>query len=169
MNKKEVASKRKFQAAVRSHLDDLSEQLVPVLKELVEYSYPKEVSALDFEIFPDSFSSQFPVRVFFMDSENCEHFEYLDGIAQYPSPVDPGLLNIDKVYPDELEEAFEEDEDMDLWALAVAETAMWFFDCWKKAGGKRFTLGATIAEHDSSEELNLKSGKWQERYASFAS
>lgn len=143
--------------------------LVSVLKKLVVHKYPEEVFALSFEIFPDSFTSQFPVRVFFMDSKNCEHFEYVDGIAQYPSPAAPDLLEVDEVYPEELEEVFEENENLDLWTLAAAETAVWFYDCWKKAGGKRFTLGATIADHDSSEELNLKNGKWQEKNVLFAS
>lgn len=166
---KKLTPERKFQAKVRSHLDDLSGQLVPVLKKLISYSYPEKVFTLSFEIFPDSFTSQFPVRVFFMDNENCEHFEYIDGVAQYPSPVDPELLDVDKVYPDEVEEAFEGYEELDLWTLAAAETALWFYDCWKKAGGKRFGLGATIADHDSPEELNLQNGKWQEKNALFTS
>ncbi|PKO66978.1 MAG: hypothetical protein CVU22_13650 [Betaproteobacteria bacterium HGW-Betaproteobacteria-16] len=164
-----MTPEQKFRTTVRSHLDALSEQLVPVLKRLIAHRYPKEVFALCFEIFPDSFTSQFPIRAFFMDRENCEHFEYVDGIAEYPSPVDPELLAIDAVYPEDLEVAFEEDGGLDLWRLASEEAAVWLYDCWKKAGGSSFALEATVADHNSSVELNLKSGKWQAKYALFTS
>ena len=85
----------------------LSETKIPVLKELIDYEYPKEVLALEFEMFINCFTSGFPVRAFFMDKNNAEHFIFTEGKAEYLSPVDPGLLDIDCIYPYEIEEEYE--------------------------------------------------------------
>ena len=103
--------KEQFQEEVRKYLDRLTDQLTSVLKQLVEYSYVPEVKSLDFEVFCDGFTQEFPVRAFFMDEDNGEHFISIDGQAQYPCPINPGLLEIERVYPPELEEMyFQQDE-----------------------------------------------------------
>ena len=94
---------QEFREKVAEHLENLSEDLKPILKELIEFDYPKEVNTLAFEVFVDGFSSGLPVRAFFMDDDNSEHFIYVNGKAEYPSPVDPSLLKIEHVYPYELE------------------------------------------------------------------
>ena len=54
-----------------------------------------------------------------MDEDNCEHFGYVDGQAQYPCPINPGMLEIERVYLPELEEMyFEQDEDLDTFTVA---------------------------------------------------
>ena len=158
-----------FQKHVRSSLVELDALLIPVLGALVSHQYPREIAALDFEIFSDGFTSGFPVRAFFLDSRNSEFFVYFDGQATYPSPVDPALISIDCVYPVELEEQLEaESPGSDPWHIATKELLEWFVSCWQKAGGQRFPLAATIAHHDSSSELNLITGKTQARGLAFA-
>jgi hypothetical protein len=149
-----------FKEDVRSSLSRLDGQLIPVLEALVRHQYPPQVVALQFEVFSDGFTCEFPVRAFFVDSKNCEFFLYVDGEATYPSPVDPGLLEIDCVYPVALEEKLEsESPDSDAWRLATEELFSWFLSCWQNAGGREFPLGATISRHDFRSELDLVTGK----------
>lgn len=62
-----------------------------------------------------------------MDSNNSEHFVYVNGEAQYPSSVEPELLEIEYVYPYEFEEKYiNEDEDFDPWSIAIDELIQWF-------------------------------------------
>jgi hypothetical protein len=160
-----MSIEQEFKEQVIEHLEKLSDHLKPVLKELIEYDYPDEVDTLAFEIFVDGFSSEFPVRAFFMDKDNSEYFIYIDGKAEYPSPVDPDLLKIDQVYPYELEEEYtNKDESLDPWQIATNELIEWFSKCWQAAGGKTFKLKANIAPHDSNHEFDLVEGKWQERW-----
>lgn len=154
-----------FKDKVNVCLEQYRGDLKPILRQLIEYDYPKEVAALEFEIFVDQFSSGFPVRAFFMNEHNSEHFIYVNGKAEYPSPVDPGLLKIQHVYPYELEEEFtSKDETLDLWHIATNELITWFFNCWQSAGGEKFQLKANIAPHDSNHGFNLIEGKWEKRW-----
>lgn len=155
---------QEFSEKVQEHLHGLTASIKPVLKELIEYNYPKEVVSLEFEIFADGFTQGFPVRAFFMDAGNSEHFVYVNGEAQYPSPVEPELLEIEHVYPYELEEKYiNEDEDFDLWSIAIDELIQWFSECWKEMGGESFQLKANIAPHDNDQAYNLVESKWEER------
>ena len=160
-----MSIEEEFKEKVSEHINRLTDDLIPVLKELIEYDYPEEVDTLAFEIFTDGFSSEFPVRAFFMDEDNSEHFIMNNGEAEYPSPVDRDLLDIDHVYPYELEEEYtEKDETLDPWHVATKELIAWFSKCWLTAGGKSFKLKANIAPHDSNHEFNLKSSEWVERW-----
>ena len=151
-----------FREKVTYHLSRLTDDIKPVLKALIDHDYPKDVVSLAFEVFVDGFTEEFPVRVFFMDAENSEHFVYVDGKAEYPSPVDPGLLNIDHVYPPELEEEYTNKSDtLDPWWIATEALIEWFSKCWLAAGGGTFKLKATIAPHDSNNAFNLVENRWQ--------
>ncbi|MGL5471840.1 MAG: hypothetical protein ACRDCT_27315 [Shewanella sp.] len=159
-----MSFEQEFTEKVGGYLDKLTDELQPILKQLIEYDYPQEVATLAFEVFVDRFSSQFPVRVFFMDKDNTEYFVELDGKAAYPSPVNPNLLDIDHVYPDEFEEEYiDKDEDLDSWQIATNALIEWFSKCWIAAGGQSFKLKAHIAPHDSHYEFNLVESQWQER------
>jgi len=154
-----------FRQRVADHLEGLSDKLKPVLGELIQFDYPEEVDTIAFEIFVDGFTSGFPVRAFFMDKDNSEHFIYVNGKAEYPSPVDPDLLKIEYVYPVELEEEYEDkDESLDLWSVATNSMIEWFSKCWNQAGGREFKLKANIAPHDSNHEFDLLESKWQKRW-----
>jgi len=151
-----------FREKVSVSLNALTDDLTSVLKKLVEHDYPTEVDSLSFEVCHQSFTTGFPVRVFFMDDGYSEHFIITDGKPINPSPVDPGLLNIDYVYPLELEKEFERrDEDFDCWEIAVHELIEWFSICWLSAGGSAFKLKANIAPHDSIHEFDLMHREWQ--------
>ncbi len=52
--------KEEFQKEVSVCLDRLTDQLVPVLKQLIEYPHVSEVKALDFEVFCDGFTFGLP-------------------------------------------------------------------------------------------------------------
>ena len=105
------------------------------------------------------------MMTFFMDESNSEHFVYVDGQAQYPSPVDPDLLEIDYVYPYELEEEYtSKDDELDSYSIATEELIKWFSRCWNEVGGESFKLKANVAPHDDNNAYNLVEGKWQERY-----
>lgn len=154
-----------FRQKVVDSLEGLSDKLIPVLGELIQFDYPEEVDAIAFEIFVDGFTSGFPVRAFFMDKDNCEYFIYVNDKAEYPAPVDPDLMKIEYVYPVELEEEYEEkDESLDLWNVATNSMIEWFAKCWNQAGGREFKLKANIAPHDSNNEFDLLESKWQERW-----
>lgn len=153
-----------FSEKVQEHLRALTASIKPVLKELIEYSYPEEVVSLEFEIFEDEFIKGFPVRAFFMNSNDSEHFVYVNGEAQYPSPVDPELLDIEYVYPYELEEKYiNQDDELEPWSIAIDELIKWFSKCWREVGGESFKLKANIAPHDNDEVYNLVDSKWEER------
>lgn len=163
-----ASAENQFAEILRTHLSQLEPALVSALKKLIEYQYPEELFALDVEIFSDSFTSQFPARAFFVDRKNCEYFVYENGVAKYPSPIDPEFLDIECVYPEEIEEQFVSlDPELDPWSIATSEFISWFSACWNKAGGATFPLVATIAHHDSTSEFNLLTGQWQARHAAF--
>ena len=69
----------RFKSAVTEALQPLSSPLVEVLQQLVEYDYPKEVASIDFEVFAEEFTQMFPVRGFFVDEANTEHFVQVNG------------------------------------------------------------------------------------------
>jgi hypothetical protein len=159
-----MSIEQEFKEQVAAHLDKLSTDLEHVLNKLIDFEYPSEVVSLEFEIFVDGFTQEFPVRAFFMDKDNSEHFVYIDGKAEYPSPVDPGLLDIDGVYPEELEEEYtSKDDSLDPWDIATKEIVQWFSNRWLSSGGAKFKLKANIAPHDSNHEFNLIKSEWQER------
>jgi hypothetical protein len=163
------APEKEFQRLVRACLEALGPKLTPVLASLIEHQYPREVVALDFEVFSDQFTRGFPVRAFFLDRENSEFFVRVNGEATYPSPVDPGLLEIDSVYPDEIEDDLVvASPDSDPWHIATNELFDWFLSCWKNAGGSNFRLAASIAHHDSSAEIDLITGKARPRGSAFS-
>lgn len=160
-----MSIEEEFKVKIAAHLNRLTDDIMPVLRELIEYDYPKEVDALAFEIFVDGFSSEFPVRAFFMDADDSEYFIMVDGKAEYPSPVDPRLLKIDYVYPYDFEEEYtEKDDSLDPWHVATNELIEWFSKCWLAAGGKHFKLNANIAPHDGNHEFDLKESKWVTRW-----
>ena len=155
---------QEFSEKVQEHLQALTASMKPVLKELIGYDYPKEVVSLEFEIFADGFTQGFPVRAFFMDSNDSEHFVYINGEAQYPSPVEPELLKIEYVYPYELEEKYiNQDEGFDPWSIAIDELIQWFSECWKEVGGESFQLKSDISPNYNDKAYNLIESKWEER------
>lgn len=157
-----VSVEAEFRSAVNRHLKPLRNDLILVLEKLIAHNYPAEVELLAFEVFSDCFWQNFPVRVFFMDSSNNEFFIEKDGEAAYPSPVDPGLLDIKYVYPRELEESFgQRDATLDVCSAAATELIAWFIGCWKAAGGERFTRKATIAIHDHPDYYDLMEDSWR--------
>lgn len=159
-----MSIEQEFRKQVNEHLQKLTEEIQLVLRKMIQYEYPKEVNRLEFEVFYDGFTGGFPVRAFFMDSDNSEHFVYVNGQAEYPSPVDPGLLKIQHVYPHELEQEYEnKDDKFDSWTVATDELISWFSKCWLEVGGKSFNLRANISPHDSDREFNLVESVWQER------
>ena len=161
----ESASPRQleFQRRVVEALEPHSTALVGVLKQLVAHDYPADVVSLDFEVFPESFTSGFPVRAFFMDEDNSEFFVYEGGEAQYPSPVDPDLLDLPCVYGDDAaEELLAVDPDADDLTLAGEALVPWFNRCWLDAGGAVFTRSATISLHDDPRFFDLVEQGWQE-------
>ena len=159
---------KKFKFAIRTGLRAHQDSLIAVLQQLVKQPYPPEVVAISFEVFPDSWSQGFPVRAFFLDESNNEHFVFVEDEANYPSAVDPGLLTVPYIITPEAEESFHRrSPELDTFTLGAEEFILWFADCWRQAGGLEFALSATIADHDGDQEFNLLTSKWQERYAAF--
>jgi hypothetical protein len=157
-----VTTESTFRQRVKESLAKLDSSLEGVLASLITYQYPEEVFALSFEVFSDAFTSGFPVRVFFLDRTNTEYFIQDEGTVRYPSPVDPGLLELKAIYPTEFEdEAASADPALDVWEIATEELIKWFATRWQRAGGATFPRVATIAHHDSSRVFNLKSNLWE--------
>lgn len=154
-----------FKNGVRGYLNSLNEDIEKVLTQLICYDFPGEVDKISFEVFADGFTQYFPVRAFFMDDSKNEFFIMVDGKAEYPSPVDPALLDIPYVYPDEFEDKFiAQDENFDSYTLATEELIQWFSERWNAVGGANFKLKASIAPHDSTTEYNLVISEWEEIY-----
>ena len=150
-----------FKLRVTEHLEEHTDKLVDLLKHLVSFPHVPEVRSLDFEVFCDSFTDRFPVRVYFMDADNCEYFIYENGKATYPCDVDPDLLGLDGAYGSELEEEFEErDPDLDIYTIAGEALIPWFARCWLAAGGADFPREAFIGLHDGLECFDLVKQTW---------
>ena len=157
-----------FKTKLLEGLYPLQTSLIAALKQIIEHRYPPEVVAVAFEVFPDTWSRRFPARAFFLDGSNNEHFIYVNGEATYPSPIDPGILDAPHIITSEYENSIlARDPTLDTVSIGADEFIAWFALCWGKAGGTRFRLHATIADHDSDRELNLSNGQWQDRYAAF--
>jgi len=156
-------SESKFRREVKHYLIALTKELSFQLKKLIDYNYPNEVKSIKFEIFPDMFTEGFPVRAFFMDSDNSEHFILEDGVVKYPAPITPELLNIQYVYPDWFENQYLENaQDLDTRTISSEEMIKWFHELWNNSGGGEFHLEATIASHDSLNYFDLKDGNWKD-------
>lgn len=153
----------RFKSAVTEALQPLRPSLIEVLRQLVEYDYPKAVASIAFEVFADGFTQGFPVRAFFVDEANTEFFVPVEGEYEYPSPVNPGLLTLERVYEDSLEEMFlAEDDTLDVFTLAAEALIPWFAECWKRAGGAHFGRSATIMIHDDTRLFDLVGDGWLE-------
>ncbi len=153
---------QEFKQRVVDGLRPYSSALVDVLRKLVRHEYPPEVVSLDFEVFPQSFTSAFPVRVFFMDEDNSEFFVWRGETAEYPSPVDPGLLERPGVLEEEAaQELLAADPDADDLTLAGEALIPWFSGCWIDAGGGAFSRSATIRVHDEERFFDLVQQRWQ--------
>ena len=156
---------QEYRVGVRQYLDKLNKDIEGILTQLINHEYPDEVTCLDFEIFLDSFTRDFPVRVFFMDDDECEFFIEVDGVAQCPSPVDPDLLDIPCVYPYEYQESFTIlDDKFNPWSAASNELIEWFSERWNSCGGSNFKRKAYIAPHDRANAFNLVKSEWEKRW-----
>lgn len=156
-----AVNETEFQQRVVAALELHSPELVAVLRQLVAHDYPPDVASVDFEVFPDGFTSGFPVRAFFMDDSNSEFFVIEDGEARCPSSVDPGLLDISRVYEDSLEAELEGAvPDADSFTLAAEAVIPWFARCWAAAGGREFTRRAGISLHDDVRRYDLVQDRW---------
>jgi len=152
---------KEFRKKVNEYLNRLNSTIEKAIKELTCYEFPKEVVHLDFEIFSDSFTEGSPIRVFFLDKDNTEFFIYVDGKAEYPSPIDTEIFNIDYLYPISFEKEFENKiEGYDPWKMTTEEFIKWFSNKWKSCLDKKFNLKATIGHHDSWEKFDLIEQKW---------
>lgn len=166
---RETAIAQEFRQAVIAHLQPLTGDLIKVLRQLIGHNYPKEVFVISFEIFSDDFTHRFPVHTRFMDADNNEYFIFDErGRGKYPAPegFDAGLLNVGRVYPEGLEQQFQDREPtLDPWDLATRGLVEWFSKCWLEAGGKQFERHAVIGNHDDTSEFNLMTQTWQEAYS----
>ncbi len=162
------AGTARIQLAVRKHLIPLGPDLIESLRRLLGTPLVPEVRRLEFEIFCDGFTEGFPVRTFFLDQHDSEHFVRRNGKLEYPSPVDPGLLAIEYVYPREVEAALATgDPDLDYLTIAGEAIVPWFAECWRAAGGSSFDREASIGLHDDSRRYDLRTHRWTETRASF--
>jgi hypothetical protein len=157
-----------FKCAIHEGLRAHACTLIAVLRQIVTHEYPWEVVTVNFEVFPDSWSSGFPARAFFLDESNTEYFVFVEGKARYPSAVDPGLLKIPYIISHETEESFRlRNPYLDTFTVGAEEFILWFAECWRQAGGLAFPLRATIADHDGEREFILVTNEWQDRYSAF--
>ena len=98
-----------------------------------------------------------------MDDESSEVDEYFE--QPELCPVASNIIDIDHVYTKEFQDRFREfEEEWDYLEAAAEELISWFSCRWVNAGGKNFTLKATIAPHDDIREFNLVSSKWEDRW-----
>lgn len=156
MDKPQTEAEKEFQRRITQALDVHSSAMVDVLRKLIAHDYPKEVESIDFVVFPMDFYSGFPMRVFFLDKNNTEFFITRNGEAEYPSPVDPDLLDIPQLCSASIEEEiFGEDPETDPWTLAGETMIGWLFRRWHEAGGAEFTRAATAALHDDKDYYEL--------------
>lgn len=140
--------------AVRAELAPLTGGVSAAIGKLTTFAYPPAVTRLDFEIFPDS---GFPVRVFFMDADNCEYFTFVEGRATYPSPIAPELFELDHAAAKTLVNTFlDMDEGLPVYEIIAETIIAWFAECWKASASAAFALDAAIALHDSRDSFDLR-------------
>ena len=72
---------REFRAEVARHLQPHSAALVAVLRRLIAEPFPPQVATVDFVVFCDGHTWQFPVRAYFVDENRTEVFVTVDGKA----------------------------------------------------------------------------------------
>lgn len=152
-----------LRAEVARSLAPLAAGLVAVLRRVISHSYPEQVVFIEFEVFadPSAFTEGFPVRAFFLDRNNTEYFEYVNGTAIYPANIDPGLLSTPGVISRETWNAWEQhDPEIDTYTMAAEAVIPWFSDCWKRAGGAAFRLPAFICLHDDCWTYDLRADGW---------
>jgi len=153
---------QQFRTKIREYFPQQDNALEEALSQLIDYEYPDEVVALVFIVSPERFTTGFPAHVFFMDDEFNEFFVYEDGEEEYPSPVEPGLLEIPYLYPKELESEFSAGEGVDLHVVAANEFIAWFAERWQAAGGDAFEKKAIIMAHNGNKVFSLNANKWLE-------
>jgi len=148
---------------VRRAFEPLTSALTAALERVVVQRYPQEVATVEFEVFadPSSFTCGFPVRAFFMDADNNEHFVTVNGRAEYPVDFDPDLLDIPRAVTRETWASWGRSyPDLDWYSVAAEGVVLWFAACWRAARGERCQRPAFISLHDDVWQFDLKRGRW---------
>lgn len=139
-----------FKAAVRAHLDRLTERLTAELSAVIDAPQPPGTALLDFEAHPDELASRFSVLLFPMDRSPSQLGSPIYLLTDVRPPVPKDLF-------DTLGASF---EDVDPYAIAFRVLVDWFASCWNKAGGDRCRFPAFLCQHDDIESYDLRRGVW---------
>lgn len=142
--------KQQFVNAVRPHLERLTERLIAELQPIVCAEYPAEIRLLDFEADSTRLTDSFPVCLYLMDEEKTQIGSLLQLLADLPLTIPREVFDSQDY----------EAAGMDAWYLAFQELAVWFGECWRKAGGFECLYPAYICHHDDDAAFNLKKLKW---------
>ncbi|MEZ6038688.1 MAG: hypothetical protein R3F29_14495 [Planctomycetota bacterium] len=160
MDKSVSPPEAEFQLQVLQALDRQTSCMVTVLRQVIGHDYPDQVAAVAFEVFSDGFQEGFPVRMYLMDKDDLYVEQDRSGGRRW-MPVNPGLLQIDRVYGPELPESLHAVlPDADDWGLATDSLIRWFGKCWIAAGGLAFRRRAWIQHHDSIFRFDLAKQDW---------
>lgn len=160
MDKPVSPPEAEFQLQVHQALDRHTSSMVAVLRQVIGHDYPEQVSAVSFEVFSDGFQEGFPVHMYLMDKEDWFLEQDSPGASRW-MPVDPGLLQIDRVYGPELPASLHTAvPGADDWELATDSLIRWFGKCWIAAGGLAFGRRAWIQHHDSIFRFDLAKQDW---------
>ena len=139
-----------YRQLVRSHIDALTDRLVPELSVIAHTQQPEETYLLDFEVHSDGFGEGFPVYWDPMDAEATQ----LEGRTEM-------LADIAYTLPDEVVNGESYDKaGINSWDEAFQLLVIWFGECWHKAGGLECAYPAYICHHDDINSYDLRLLKW---------
>ena len=143
------------EAELRAYVQGLcaprTDEVTQVIRTLVTQNYPSAVDLLSFEVHMEGY--EISCVVHFMDSDWTEVWDESLGESGYPGSVDPALVTVPldlSLFESQLENS---------WAITVRVFVQWLSDCWSNAGGRKFSRGAYIQQHDSLAGWDLRTGK----------
>lgn len=184
------ATRSALQSRILATLASRSNDLVRILRELIDFPYPDDFWQLDFEIhdndhpeiliyfYRDKFEQVLRPGGSVMISASeipdgpFAHYKRMERECQeanspppscYPFHIPSPLFSREPLYPSQIELDIAPDPESDnSWVRDAAIQAVidWFRACWIEAGGTRFRFRAFIGDHDASERLDLRSGEW---------
>jgi hypothetical protein len=129
---------------IAQHLKAITSQLVAGLSSIIGRDAPSDAAALRFEYESPHFDDGFPVMFWFVLNSGQT------GAIQKLLPMLGHTIPEAVVYDARFEAA-----GLDTWSIASEVFLSWFADCWRDAGGHKFSCPAYLAHHDSIYSFDL--------------
>lgn len=156
-------STENYICSIKSNLETHTDVLVTNLKNVFAYNFFTGIDLLDFEVFIEPTRFEISIRMFSMNKEASEVFYEGDDQSIFAGSVE--VLPEVEYYQlkDSLLSNFFDFYEKNEELLVLQEEKVftdWFSQCWKKAGGDRFSLPSYFVFHDDYKSFILKNNQW---------